>query len=110
MEKYLSVMIEELKMNRIENVVNTALELARNANDLFISITKPIDYLFCNRNLFSDFITLRFFVVINLIEFSPILLYSLLNHVSISMYIDMEILIELKYTFKNAGLFFYCLI
>lgn len=39
LETLLSVMIEEVKKNRIENVINTALELARNANELFLTIT-----------------------------------------------------------------------
>lgn len=42
LEKYLRKMIEELKENHIENVINTALELARNANELFLSIAKPV--------------------------------------------------------------------
>ncbi len=42
LEKYLTIMIEELKLNRIENVINTALELARNANELFHTVTKPL--------------------------------------------------------------------
>ena len=42
LEKFLRKMIEELKENHIENVINTALELARNANELFLSIAKPV--------------------------------------------------------------------
>jgi hypothetical protein len=42
LEKCLTLMIGELKLNRIESVINSALELARNANELFLTITKPI--------------------------------------------------------------------
>lgn len=43
LESLLSIMIDELKNNRIENVINTALEMARNANEMFLCITnKPV--------------------------------------------------------------------
>ena len=40
LEKCLSLMINELKSSNIENVIKTALELARTANELFLTITK----------------------------------------------------------------------
>lgn len=42
LEKFLGQMIEQLKENNIENVINTALELARKANELFLAIAKPV--------------------------------------------------------------------
>lgn len=39
LETLLAVMIDELKKNHFDNVVNTALELASNANELFLAIT-----------------------------------------------------------------------
>jgi hypothetical protein len=42
LEMLLKSMISELNKNHIENVINTALDLARNANELFLAITnKP---------------------------------------------------------------------
>lgn len=41
LEKCLNTMIYELKMNRIEKVINSALDMARTANELFLTITKP---------------------------------------------------------------------
>lgn len=38
LEILLGIMIEDVKKNQIENVINTALELARNANELFLEI------------------------------------------------------------------------
>lgn len=40
LEKGLNTLIYELKMNRIEKVINSALDMARTANDLFLTITK----------------------------------------------------------------------
>ena len=40
LENCMSLMINELKSNKIENVIKVALELARTANDLFLVITK----------------------------------------------------------------------
>ena len=40
LEKCLNTMVAELKLNRLENVINLALDLARTANDLFLTITK----------------------------------------------------------------------
>ena len=42
LEKFLGQMIEELKENHVENVINIALELARKANELFLAIAKPV--------------------------------------------------------------------
>lgn len=42
LEMLLKSMVNELNKNHIENVINTALDLARNANELFLAITnKP---------------------------------------------------------------------
>ena len=42
LEMLLKSMVSELNKNHIENVINTALDLARNANELFLAITnKP---------------------------------------------------------------------
>lgn len=40
LETCLSHMVTELKLNHIESVINSALELARSANELFLTITK----------------------------------------------------------------------
>jgi hypothetical protein len=40
LETCLSHMVSELKINNIENVINAALELARSANELFLTVTK----------------------------------------------------------------------
>ena len=40
LEKLLLKLIQELKVNRLENVINTSLELARTANELFHTITR----------------------------------------------------------------------
>ncbi|CAF0736619.1 unnamed protein product [Brachionus calyciflorus] len=40
LEKCLNTMIYELKMNRTERVISSALEMARNANELFLAITR----------------------------------------------------------------------
>ena len=40
LETCLSKMIKEFKLSNIENVVNSALEMARTANELFLTITK----------------------------------------------------------------------
>jgi hypothetical protein len=40
LDRYLNFMINELKKNEIECVVNSALTMARTANDLFLLITK----------------------------------------------------------------------
>lgn len=42
LEKFLGQMIEQLQEKNIENVINTALELARKANELFLAIAKPV--------------------------------------------------------------------
>ncbi len=42
LEKCLEKMVLQLKGDNIENVINTALELARKANELFHAITKPM--------------------------------------------------------------------
>jgi hypothetical protein len=40
LETCLSLMVNELKLNHIESVINSALELARSANELFLTLTK----------------------------------------------------------------------
>lgn len=40
LENCLSLMISEFKSNRIERVVSLALEIARNANEIFLNIAK----------------------------------------------------------------------
>lgn len=40
MEKCLNTLVYELKMNRTEKVINCSLEMARNANELFLTLTK----------------------------------------------------------------------
>jgi len=42
LEICLDKLVNELKRNNIENVINTSLDLARKANELFHSITKPL--------------------------------------------------------------------
>jgi hypothetical protein len=50
LERCLNLMIKELKLNRLENVINAALDLARTANDLFLTITKPNNSLPVSNN------------------------------------------------------------
>lgn len=40
LEKCLNTLVYELKMNRTEKVINCSLEMARNANELFLTLAK----------------------------------------------------------------------